>query len=56
MGIESERPALSMESIPKSVSEATMEQTTDAAVGENPEPPERKNLPKPGEKNGNLDI
>lgn len=56
MGIKSERPALSIESIPKSVSEATMEQTTDAVVGENPEPPERQNQPKPSEKNGNLDT
>lgn len=57
MGVENERTALSVESIPKSIVE--MEQSTDVAVvssSENPEPPEQLKPPKVGEKNGNLDI
>lgn len=49
MGIESERTALSIESIPKSVSEAQMEQTTEAGSKESSEPPERVKV---SEKNG----
>lgn len=55
MGIESERTALSIESIPKSVSEVQMDQSMEAGNNENPEPPELKNQPKLNEKNGNLD-
>lgn len=56
MGIESERTALSIESIPKSVSEVQMDQTADTLGGENAEPPERLNQQKVNEKNGNLDF
>lgn len=56
MGIESERAALSIESIPKSVSEVQMDQTADSLASENPEPPERQNQQKVNEKNGNLDF
>lgn len=57
MGIENERPAtaLSIESIPKSVSEAQMEQTTEAPSSDNVEPPEQRKQRKISEKNGNLD-
>lgn len=57
MAIESERPALSMESIPKSISGIQMEQSTaEASNSENPEPPERRMLKVRSEKNGNLDF
>lgn len=56
MGIESERTALSIESIPKSVSEVQMEQPLDTLSSENPEPPERQSQQKGSEKNGNLDF
>lgn len=59
MGIESERPALSIESIPKSVSEAQMDQTGEQAASDNlklsPEVNGRVIQPKSSEKNGNLD-
>lgn len=54
MGIENERTtALSVESIPKSISEAAMEPTAEA---ETAEPLERQTPQKSSEKNGNLDI
>lgn len=57
MGIESERTALSIESIPKSLkSEVQMDQTVDTLGGESAEPPERQNQQKINEKNGNLDL
>lgn len=59
MGIESERPALSVESIPKSVSEAQMDQTGEQVASDNLKLPTEVNgrviQLKGGEKNGNLD-
>lgn len=56
MGIESERPALSIESIPQSMSGIQMEQSTETNNSENPEPPERRIQKIRSEKNGNLDC
>lgn len=59
MGIENERPAtaLSIESIPKSVSEVqVMEATTEAPAADSLEPPEERKQRKISEKNGNLDM
>lgn len=56
MGIESERTALSIESIPKSFSGAQMEQQADVLSTETNEPPEhRNNQQRTNEKNGNYD-
>lgn len=54
MGIENERiAALSIESIPKSISEVQMELSSEAGVsGESVEPLQRQSLQKAAEKNG----
>lgn len=51
MGIESEPSALSMESIPKSMSEVVQMETTEAGSKESSEPPERAKV-SVSEKNG----
>jgi hypothetical protein len=56
MAIEREQTALSIESIPKSMSGVQIELAGDATNSENPEPPERRVSLKPTEKNGNLEV
>lgn len=56
MGIESERPALSIESIPKSIVGVPMEQQAEVGSNESKESPERHSQLRLNEKNGNLDI
>ena len=53
MGIENERTsALSVESIPKSISEVHMDQSTEIGNNETTEPLERQNSQRAVEKNG----
>jgi hypothetical protein len=56
MAIEREQTALSLESIPKSMSGVQIELAGEATNSENPEPPQRRVSLKPTDKNGNLGI